>query len=324
MFFADANGDRKLTLEELATKAKEIMTKILEVFDGNEDKKISLEDFTSPHFWVGSIQNLTIEIFDDLTAGEGELDLYDMKLVEEDMTRIWGDGLKGLDKNKDMKLNAADVFRRIDSREKAIFLLPMLSQKLDKNQDGKIQREELTQFIDEMFNFLDMDKDRALTPEDAYILLRKYGLDCLQVGALRSYIKVFFATVDTEIRKFLGYIFHQFDMDGNGQITTQELEKIHIPCHTLNNRDNPNNSSDPNARLSCDEMYQKFFGYRSPIGELFPSFPSMVLDSGHHGEEWNNRDGYGNYRGYGSGGQSQPRRETMVDKMAKAACDMLY
>merc|ERR1719186_2266030 len=155
-------------MEEIATKGKELMKNILDFLDENQDVKISLEDIDL-HLSIGPIQNLVSELFDDVTAGEGELDLYKIKIAGQDLSKLdslfpFEDRLKDLDHNEDGKLNAADIFFHGGRQQSQVnFLIPLLSEKLDRNQDGKIQREELRQFIDEMFNQIDLDKDGALT-----------------------------------------------------------------------------------------------------------------------------------------------------------------
>jgi Ca2+-binding EF-hand superfamily protein len=298
LFIADANGDGKLTLEELAAKGKDMLTKALQFLDANQDGQISLEDFNL-NLTLGPIQNLILELFDEITLGQGELELFKMKMWGQDA----GFGLEDFDKNSDKKITAADLF--MDAREKAVFLLPMLSQKLDKNQDGKIQREELTQFIEEMFDQLDMDKNGAISLEDVYSLLLDNGLDCLQVGALRSYIKVFIETVNSEIRDFLSYIFHQFDMDGNGKISPTELEKMQVPCDTSDRW--MHEVIGPNDKKSCGSP--DLFGDK--INGFIGSFPDSIFSEPH---------------GRG-GGRNGPRRETFAEKMTKKmtnrACEML-
>jgi len=125
--------------------------------------------------------------------------------------------------------------------------------------------------------------------------------------------------VITQTRNFFGYIFKQLDIDGNGQITPQELEKMHVPCdHTsfqmyTRHDDNSNYSSDSNVRLSCHQMLPKLFD----LDDLLRGFPDLEMDSGRHG-------GYGGYGGYGGGGHHQPRKDTILDKMTNTACEMLY
>merc|ERR1719186_1629489 len=319
LLIADANGDGKLTLEELATKGKELVKKILEFLDENQDGKISLEDIIL-HLEIGPIQNLVLELFDDVTAGGGEFDLYFMKVAGQDMTKYWFP--YEYDDNRDAKLNAADIFSFLDSGTKATFLLPMLSKKLDKNQDGKIQREELRQFVDDLFNQLDMDKDGVLTLEDVYSIGQENGMDCFQVGALRTYIEIFLDTVNTEIRDFFIYIFHQFDIDGNGQISPEELEQMHVPCDTNDRygyRDydyNPYQVPDPKDRKSCRDL--NIFG--GTISSLIRSAPfDQIFTPERHGG--------GRGGGHGRGGRDGPPRETFVEKftskLTNRACEIL-
>lgn len=273
--------------------------------DANQDGKISLEDFKL-NLNIGPVQNLMLELFDDITLGDGELDLF--KIISFGLDADF-DEMDKMDKNRDKKITAADLFLLseplfMDAREKVDFLLPLLSQKLDKNQDGKIQREELTQFIEEMFNQLDMDKNGAITLEDVYSLLRDNGMDCLQVGALRSYIKIFIETVESEIREFLSYIFYQFDSDGNGKISAIELEKINVPCDMSDRW--MYQVRGPKDKKSCGNG---FFGAK--ISAIISSFPESIF-SERHGR---------------GGGRNGPRRETfeekMINKMINKACEML-
>ena len=75
LYITDSNADGKFSLEEIASKGKELVMKILEFLDGNYDKKISIEDFTSPKFSIGSIHTLITELFNSVTLGQGEIDL---------------------------------------------------------------------------------------------------------------------------------------------------------------------------------------------------------------------------------------------------------
>merc|ERR1711981_352284 len=109
-------------------------------------------------------------------------------------------------------------------------------------------------------------------------------------------------------------------MDGNGQISSTELEQMHVPCDTSGRyryRDydyQSNDDSDPNARKECGDMLETFFGRK--IGELFRSFPYFML-SERYGR---GRDGPGRGRdSRGRHGRDGPQKETIVDKVTLAA-----
>ena len=294
LHIADNNGDGKFSLNDVANKGKELITNILNFFDGNHDRKISLEDFTSPRFSINSIHGLMTELFNGVTAGQGEIDLYNVKIAGQDMSNIWGSGLKTIDRNNDKKINANDFFGRHTS-----CLLPMLSKKLDQNQDGKIQREELKQFTDDIFKYADIDMNGVLTLQDVYSLLQENGFE---VGALKSYIKILLDMIDKETRDFMSYIFRQFDINGNGQISPKELENIQVPCDMHRRysvyKFESNDDTDLNLRLYCPNMFYSFFG-RIPHF-LSQGFPDLEVISRRHSA-----------------------RIGIADKMINAACEML-
>ena len=141
-------------------------------------------------------------------------------------------------------------------------------------------------------------------------------------------MKVFLDTLDAETRNFFGYFFHQFDIDGNGQISPTELEQMHVPCEIdgrYRHRDydyNSNVDSDPNDKKDCGDMFQTFYGW---LENLFRNFPRSIFSSGHGrgGYRIKRWGGDGHRRGSERGGRDEPRRESLVDKLTNQACEML-
>jgi len=342
LFFADANSDGKLSVEEMSRKAKKIMTEILNFLDQTQDGNISVEDFTSLNLPVGSIQKIITELFNEVTSGEGELDLFNPSIVGQNLGGLLHDPLlKPFDKNYDGKLNTADLFWRLDKRQKTSFLIPLLSQKLDTNQDGKIQLQELTLFIDDMFKEFDVDANAAITLEDVYKILRYNFYDCFQVGALRSYITIVLDTIDTQIKNFMTYLFKQLDLDGNEQITLKEFEKMKIPCsqdyrnynryqHNMHDCDK-NDQYDPDcykpanySRMSCETMVVHYF--RKPFGEL--RFPDMDQYSGVYGMgpyyyQTSYNSDYNRRQRNKHEAKVEQKKTSMVDKLTNYACEIL-
>jgi len=72
----------------------------------------------------------------------------------------------------------------------------------------------------------------------------------------------------------------------------------------------PTMVADPYTRKTCFDMYQTYFGTK--ILDLIRSFPEFVF-SERHGR------GPG---GYG-GGREETKKENLLDKLAKHACEML-
>merc|ERR1719186_2381648 len=96
------------------------------------------------------------------------------------------------------------------------------------------------------------------------------------------------------MRNFFSYIFHQFDIDGNGQISTKELEQMRVPCETGGHRGRDYGYRGPSSGYRRDYGYGgTTSGYRRDYGNRGPT-PRYRRDYGNRATTPGYRRDYGN------------------------------
>jgi len=299
-FITDSNGDGRLTQDEIAAKLKTYASVILSFLDQTQDGHISIHDLTNLNIKVEPIHKI-LELAFDVIANKttDDIDPLNLNIAGIRVDQLFGYYLRRHDENEDGKLNAIDFFSRHRSERKLKYLLPFLNMKLDRNQDGKIQRSELNKFVNEMFRELDSDGSGEITFGDVYRLMREHGLDCFQVGALKTYVTIILDIAKTQFGKLMSYLFKEFDIDGNEQVSLEEFQKMTVPCDI--ERSYPGRSD----KYECYRMLEEFFGAFAQV-----RFPDLEMKS-------RRRNRYDDH---------DPRaedEETLVDKLTNAACEIL-
>jgi Ca2+-binding EF-hand superfamily protein len=217
---ADQNNDKRISFEELRDKASSYLGPIFKILDQNDDGVISLDDLQATTFKLGRNEILDVfgRAFDALDMeSKNAIDMmYDLPFV----------GDLNLDDNFDGKLNLRDIygaFRRERYIGFELYILAQVSRNLDKNQNGIIHRQEMTEFLDTLFNVTDSNNDGFLSAEDVYTIMQELPMRIDTVHAIKAYFGQLILYFRGEYSNIADKFLVNVDEDENNEMSLEEL-----------------------------------------------------------------------------------------------------
>jgi len=222
---ADENGDKKLSVDEIYTKANEYLELIFNTVDLNDDGFISIDIINGYAIRLSLEEILSIfekvfEAFD--LRGEKQMNVaYDMPFI--------GDEFQALDYNFDGKVNLQDAYIALRSGHyNALipYILAQLSRTLDTDQDGIVHLAELTDFLTRIFSTFDMNGDEYITLQDAFDFLKNQNVAVGQFDPIVVYVESVFQFFVIQYIKVADQFLEEVDGDGDGELSREDLYNV--------------------------------------------------------------------------------------------------
>ena len=240
LFFADINGDEKVSEEELKAKSKEIIEAVLHLLDQTNDGSFSVEDVSTLSLRLPDVIGVLNKVFEFITGGKGGFDPVE---------------IGGLGPNSDSngRITLNEIIPQFDSSQDEGLLL-LLSKYLDTNQDGLLQSDELENYVKMIFSNLDVDDSSTITLDDVFKFMKKGQFTCLQIQGVRTFVEGWMEVIGTQAGKLLEYFFTYLDLDSDGEIALNEFYNLPI-CNQI----------DPNDPHACRNLETFFYFDEGPV-----------------------------------------------------------
>ena len=233
----DKNEDDVVSVDDVKLIAQQIVPLIFALLDQNDDGTLSINDVELSIQWK-DLNNILV-----LFEPNKEID-FNRYLIPF-----------GLDVTKDGQINNLDVYLICQSyrSESSLDWIPRVLKLLDQNQDGIYTSVQLRQFVEKIWGLLDANKDKNLSLEDGYIILKtNFSASEDNIVALKAYVDSLTLFIKTSFQKHAtDCLFPHLDINSNDEITKEEI--INAP-----------------DEITVEEQ--------SCIGkQRFPEFPSILL-----------------------------------------------
>merc|ERR1711970_584203 len=213
-------------LEEIRDKAANYLEPIMNIADQNDDGVISVKDLDAIKIGLSELVHLFTEVFKLIDYnGDGVLD-------------VPGDGpgfqfiffqdyaLSHFDVNQDGKIDVKDWYIKIQAdRMRGLFphIVTQIINGIDRDGNGKVEQNELVNFIKNLFNVIDTHGDGYITEDDVFNTLRDRGINSTKVEAMQSYFNEIREWSKEVIMTTADQILKELDTNKDKTLTREEL-----------------------------------------------------------------------------------------------------
>lgn len=223
---ADRNGDGRVTLEEIRDKAAtDFLEEYFDLYDMDGDGELTVDDIL-PQNMRFSRSDLIAAITKVFAAidldGDGVLNLgtdipgLGASILDSRRPRRYR-----FDKNGDGKITMKDMdgMRGMGGFN----ILARLSKDIDLNQDGKVGLEELLNFVQHVFNWLDRNDDDNISVDDVVKRINDIGVPLDKVEAMEVYIVSLSTFYKETYTRMVDQFVKEVDENKDGSLSRQEL-----------------------------------------------------------------------------------------------------
>ena len=176
----------------------------------------------------------------------------------------------GLDINMDNQMNNLDFYLLsqyvdyISRNRRHLDWIPRILKLIDQNQDGVYRSARLRQFVEKIWDILDINKDQNFSVEDVYgLLITKFSVGRDNVIVLQDYLDSVRAFIKAAFKKLMTEcLFNLVDINKDDEITLEEiLSTFQV---SIENR---------NAMLGDDDKLKNIFEDNFRMDQILPGEP---------------------------------------------------